>query len=337
MCGMTEMMRAVVQRGYGSPERVLELTEIERPEPGAGEVLVRLHATSVNTPDWVLVTGTPAVLRLGAGLRRPAAPVRGSDIAGIVTAVGSGVTDLAPGDPVFGSVWQNRVGAGAGTFAEYTVAPAAQLLRKPAELPDESAAAAVMSGITALTAVRDVIAAGPGTRLLINGASGGVGTFAVQIAAALGARVTAVCSGRNAEFVRALGAERVIDHTAEDYTGGTERYDAILDNVLNHPPAASARVLAPNGVFVPNSVGRGSRLLAGLPRMARAGMLRWTGTRVRTVTCVPDRANLAAVAELLGAGGITAVVERAYPLAEAAAAVGHMLGHRARGNIVITP
>ncbi|MFC8042025.1 NAD(P)-dependent alcohol dehydrogenase [Nocardia sp. NPDC057353] len=334
---MTETMRAVVQRGYGSPDRVLELTEIERPEPGAGEVLVRLHATSVNTPDWVLVTGTPAVLRLGAGLRRPAAPVRGSDIAGTVAAVGPGVTDLAVGTEVFGSVWQNRAGAGAGTFAEYTVAPADQLLRKPAELPSAEAAAAVMSGITALTAVRDAAGAGPGTRLLINGASGGVGTFAVQIAARLGARVTAVCSARNAEFVRALGAERVIDYAVEDYTRGTERYDAILDNVLNHPPAASAGVLTPTGVLIPNSVGRGSALLAGLPRMARAATMRWTGTRVRTVTCVPDRANLSAVAALLGTGEVTAVVERSYPLAEAARAVAHMLGHRARGNIVITP
>ncbi|MFC3965601.1 NAD(P)-dependent alcohol dehydrogenase [Nocardia jiangsuensis] len=334
---MTDIMRAVVQRGYGRPDDVLELTEIERPVPGAGEVLVRLHATSVNTPDWILVTGTPTVLRLGSGLRRPSAPVRGSDVAGTVAAVGPGVTDLAPGDAVFGSGWQNRAGGGAGTFAEYTVAPADQLLRKPAELPFAEAAAAVMSGITALTAVRDVIAAGPGTRLLINGASGGVGTFAVQLAARAGARVTAVCSGRNAEFVRALGAEHVIDHTVEDYTRGTERYDAILDNVLNHSPAASARMLAPAGVYVPNSVGSGSRLLAGLPRMARAAtLLRLTGTRVRTVTCVPNRENLAAVAEQLGTGEVTAIVERSYPLDEAASAVSHMLGHRARGNIVIT-
>ncbi|UGT62720.1 NAD(P)-dependent alcohol dehydrogenase [Nocardia asteroides] len=334
---MTETMRAVVQRGYGSPDDVLELTEIERPVPGAGEVLVRLHATSVNTPDWILVTGTPAVLRLGSGLRRPSAPVRGSDIGGTVAAVGPGVTDLAPGEAVFGSGWRNRAGGGAGTFAEYTVAPADQLLRKPAELPFAEAAAAVMSGITALTAVRDVIAAGPGTRLLINGASGGVGTFAVQIAARLGARVTAVCSGRNAEFARSLGAERVIDHTVEDYTRGAERYDAILDNVLNHPPAASARMLTPTGVYVPNSVGAGSRLLAGLPRMARAAtLLRLTGTRVRTVTCVPNRENLAAVAEQLGSGEVTAIVERSYPLGEATSAVAHMLGHRARGNIVIT-
>ncbi|MEV0355775.1 NAD(P)-dependent alcohol dehydrogenase [Nocardia sp. NPDC050697] len=334
---MTDTMRAVVQRGYGNPDDVLELTEIERPVPGAGEVLVRLHATSVNTPDWIQVTGTPAVLRLGSGLRRPSAPIRGSDIAGTVAAVGSGVTDLAPGDAVFGSGWRNRAGGGVGTFAEYTVAPADQLLRTPAELPFTEAAAAVMSGITALTAVRDVIVAGPGTRLLINGASGGVGTFAVQIAARLGARVTAVCSGRNAEFVRSLGAERVIDHTVEDYIRGTERYDAVLDNVLNHLPAASARMLTPTGVYVPNSVGDGSRLLAGLPRMARAvTLMRLTGTRVRTVTCVPNRENLAAVAELLGSGEVTAIVERSYPLEAAASAVSHMLGHRARGNIVIT-
>jgi NADPH:quinone reductase-like Zn-dependent oxidoreductase len=214
-------MKAVVQTGYGEPERVLRLQEVERPPVGADGVLIRVKATSVNTPDWIAVAGVPYVLRLQSGLRRPRTPVRGTDVTGVVEEVGSDVTDLRAGDEVFGSLWKNgRAAHPPGTFAEYTVAPATQVVEKPAGLSFEEAGAAVMSGLTALSAMRDVGRVGQGTRVLINGASGGVGTFAVQVANALGAEVTGVCSTRNLELVRSLGADHVIDHTEQDFTRG---------------------------------------------------------------------------------------------------------------------
>src|SRR5215469_5435357 len=226
------IMQAIIQDGYGKPERVLRPGEIEVPSIGAGDVLIRVRATSVNTPDWATVAGAPYILRPGVGLRRPRRPVRGSDVAGVVQAVGQQVTDLAPGDEVFGTTR-----ARAGAFAQYAVAPAAQLVRKPAELTFTDAAASVMSGLTALVAMRDVAHVGAGTRVLINGASGGVGTMAVQIAKALGAEVTGVCGTRNLELVASLGADEVIDYTTADLTRSPRRFDVIVDNVLNHPPA----------------------------------------------------------------------------------------------------
>ncbi len=214
----TMEMEAITQKGYGAPERVLELEKVDRPSVGDDDVLIRMRATSVNTPDWITVAGVPYILRLQSGLRRPSTPVRGTDVAGVVEAVGKNVTDLQPGDEVFGSSWADTLANRAGTFAEFTVAPASQLINKPVGLTFEEAAASVMSGLTALIAVRDVGRVGPGTRVLINGASGGVGTLAVQIAKALGAEVTGVCSTRNLELVRSLGADQVIDYTDEDFT-----------------------------------------------------------------------------------------------------------------------
>src|SRR5580704_18148658 len=205
-------MRAVIQDGYGAPERVLRLGEIPVPPVGAGDVLIRMRATSVNAPDWATVTGVPYIGRLASGLRRPKRPVRGSDVAGVVEAVGGRVTDLTPGDEVLGTTGLARAGA----FAQYVVAPAAHLVRKPAGLTFTDAAASVMTGLAALVAMRDVAQAGAGTRVLINGASGGVGTMAVQIAKVLGAEVTGVCSTRHVELVRSLGADYVIDYTQED-------------------------------------------------------------------------------------------------------------------------
>lgn len=328
-------MKAVVQRGYGSPERVLALDEIARPAIGPDDVLVAMRATSVNTPDWATVIGLPYIFRLQSGLRAPTIPVRGSDIAGIVQAVGANVTEFGPGDEVFGSTW-DPAATPSGTFAEYAVAPANRLIAKPAELTFEEAAASVMSGITALIAMRDVGEVGPGKRVLINGCSGGVGTLAVQIAKALGAQVTGVCSTRNLEFVQSLGADHVIDYTKEDFTRGTQRYDVILDNVLNHPPTVTARLLAPRGILIPNSIGQTRGLLGSLPRIGRALLMtKWGPTDVRTVTCVPDRANLRALAALLVPGDLKVIIEKTYPLGEAAAAVAHMSSHRARGKIAI--
>jgi NADPH:quinone reductase-like Zn-dependent oxidoreductase len=328
-------MQAIVQDGYGAPERVLELKEVGRPMIGDDDVLIRVRATSVNTPDWVTVSGIPYVLRLRVGLWQPPTPVRGTDVAGVVEAVGANVTELLPGDEVFGSAWDGSLATRAGSFAEFTVLPASQVGHKPAGLSFEEAAASVMSGLTALIAMRDVGQVGPGTRVLINGASGGVGTFAVQIAKALSAEVTGVCSTRNLELVRTLGADHVIDYTVVDFTQGERRYDVVLDNVMNHPPSATARVLSPTGILIPNSVGNSAGWFAGLPRMVRAGMLRRGSTRVQFVTCVVNREHLGALAALLDSGDVRVVIDRVYPLSEAASAVAHMLGHHAMGKVVI--
>ena len=328
-------MKAIVQNGYGAPDQVLELAEVDRPQVGDEDVLIRVRATSVNTPDWITVTGVPYILRLQFGLRRPPTPVRGTDVAGVVEAVGRTVTDLRPGDHVFGSGWADTLATRAGTFAEYTVAPASQLIRKPVGLTFEDAGASAMSGLTALIAMRDVGQVGPGTRVLINGASGGVGTLAVQIANALGADVTGVCSTTNLELIRSLGADHVIDYTKEDFTRGERRYDVVFDNVMNRPPKATARVLTPTGIFIPNSVGNTGAVFAGLPRMARAAVMGWGSTNVQFVTCVVNRKNLDALAALLESGDVKVVIDRVYPLSEAASAVAHMLGHHARGQVVI--
>jgi len=325
------IMQAIIQDGYGKPELVLRPGEIEVPSIGAGDVLIRVRATSVNTPDWATVAGVPYILRPGVGLRRPRRPVRGSDVAGVVEAVGRQVTDLAPGDEVFGTTR-----ARAGAFAQYAVAPATQLASKPAELTFTDAAASVMSGLTALVAMRDVAQVSAGTRVLINGASGGVGTMAVQIAKALGAEVTGVCSTGNIELVRSLGADHLIDYTKEDFTQSGRRFDVILDNVLNHPPKAVVRVLAPNGTFLPNSIGNTGGLFAGLPRMARAVLMRLGSTNVRLVTPAMNRENLAALGRLLESGEVRVVIAQTYPLGQAARAVTHMLEHHASGKIAIT-
>ncbi len=324
-------MRAIIQDAYGAPSRALRLAEIQRPSVAPDDVLIRVRATSVNTPDWATVTGVPYILRLGFGLRRPRRPIRGSDVAGVVVAVGQSVTDLAPGDEVLGST-----GFRGGAWAEYAVVPAARLTTKPAGLGFEEAAASVMTGLTSLVAMRDVAKVGAGTRVLINGASGGVGTMAVQIAKALGAEVTGVCGTRNVELVRSLGADDVIDYTTEDVTRSPRRFDVILDNVLNHPPTAIARLLAPKGMLIPNSLGNTGGLLAGLPRTARAVLMGLGSTTVKTVTPTVNRENLSALLGFLESGQIRTVIEKTYPLDEAAGAVTHVLGHHASGKIAIT-
>ena len=333
--GYTGAMKAIVQDRYGAPKRVLELKEVDRPSVGDDDVLIRVRATSVNTPDWITVAGVSYVIRLKFGLRRPPTPVRGTDVAGVVEAVGKNVTDLQPGDEVFGSWWADTL-ATRGTFAEFTVGPASQLIKKPARLTFEEAAASVMSGLTAMIAMRDVGRVGPGTRVLINGASGGVGTLAVQIAKALGAEVTGVSSTRNIELVRSLGANHVIDYTKEDFTRGEQRYDVILDNVINHPSSATARVLTPNGMLIPNSIGNTGGFFAGLPRMVRATLRGLGSIDVQFVkSWVVNRENLYALAALLESGDVKVVIDKVYPLSEAANAVAHMLGHHAAGKVVI--
>jgi NADPH:quinone reductase-like Zn-dependent oxidoreductase len=335
-------MKAVVQEGYGPPEQVLRLTNVEPPPIGDDDVLVRMRGSSVNTPDWITVTGVPYVLRVRSGLRGPKTPIRGTDVAGIVEQAGNNVMDLEPGDEVFGSVWSDSL-ATSGAFAETAAVPAARVIKKPAGLTFEEAAASVMSGITALIAMRDVGQVQPGSRVLVNGASGGVGTFAVQIAKSLGAEVTGVCSTRNVELVQSIGAANVVDYTREDFTDAESRYvkdaesryDVILDNVLNHPPKVTVRALAPGGIFIPNSVGNTGGVFAGLPRMARAALMRFGSTKVRFANCVVDRDNLQTLAALLQSGEVKVVVDKVYPLAEAGQAVAHMYGHHARGKVAI--
>jgi NADPH:quinone reductase-like Zn-dependent oxidoreductase len=328
-------MKAILQEGYGPPERVLRLADVEPPPIGDDDILIRMRASSVNTPDWITVTGIPYVLRLKSGLRGPKTPIRGTDVAGIVEQAGNNVTCLEPGDEVFGSVWSDSL-ADSGAFAEIAAVSVAQVIKKPSGLTFEEAAASVMSGITALIAMRDVGQVQLGSRVLINGASGGVGTFAVQIAKSLGAEVTGVCSTRNVELVKSIGAANVVDYTQEDFTQAESRYDVVLDNVLNHSPKVTARVLAPGGIFIPNSVGNTGGMFAGLPRMARAALMRFGSSKVRFADCVVDRDNLRALAALLESGEVKVVIDKVYPLADAGQAVDHMYGHRARGKVALT-
>jgi NADPH:quinone reductase-like Zn-dependent oxidoreductase len=328
-------MRAIIQNGYGAPERVLRLDQTARPSPGDDDVLIRVRATSVNTPDWATVAGVPYILRVQSGLRRPKHPIRGSDLAGVVEAVGAGVTDLKPGDEVLGSLWGGTSGSRAGTFAQYTVAPASQLVKKPGGLSFEEAAASAMTGLTALIAMRDVGQVHSGTRVLINGASGGVGTMAVQIAKSLGAEVTGVCSTRNVELIRALGADHVIDYTGQAFTQSQQRYDVILDNVLNHSPKSVARLLAPDGILIPNSIGNTGGLLAGLPRIARASLMGKGATNVKFTTLTVNRENLDALVRLLETGEVRVVIEQTYPIDKAASAIARVLQHHASGKVAI--
>lgn len=326
-------MKTMVQRGYGDPEKVFEAGETEAPTPGDDEVLVRVHATSVNTPDCIAARGMPYALRCVVGLRAPASPVRGSDVAGVVAAVGARVTGFAPGDAVFGSLWTGRFERGArGAFCEYTVVPAAQLARMPDGVGFDEAAGAVMSGVTALQALRDVAGVRAGQRVLVNGASGGVGSFAVQIGRALGAEVTGVCSARNADLVRSLGARDVIDHTQARYPEMGARYDVVMDNVMNHRPSESARALREGGVLLLNSIGEGA-WFGALPRVALAVLL--DARRCRTVQYLPSRENLDGLAALMRAGSVRTVIDRTYALADVGEAVAHMLTRRARGKVVV--
>lgn len=328
-------MQAVVQVGYGRPEDVLRLAEVPRPVPAADEVLVRLRATSVNTPDWITVLGEPRFLRLGAGLRGPRTPIRGTDAAGVVEAVGADVTDLAVGDEVFGTPWTKGM-ATIGSFCEYAAIPARMLARKPSDVTFVDAGVSVMSGIVAITGMRDVLEVQPGTSVLVNGASGGLGTYMVQVAAAMGAEVIGVCSTRNVELVASLGAAEVVDYTRSSVTEVGRRFDIVIDNVLNHPGRDLARLVAPGGVLVPNSVGQGGSMFGGLPRIAWTtirGLV--TRPRVRTISYEVDRPMLDDLGRRLSSGDLRAVVDRTYDLADTAEAVSHMAGHHAAGKVAI--
>ena len=321
-------MRAVVQRRYGPPS-VLELREVGRPVPGPGEVLVRVGAASVHIGDYFVMTGNPYVVRLVFGLRRPRHGIPGRDLAGVVAAVGEGNTALRPGDRVFG--WSTT-----GTLAEYACVPVDHLVLVPAGLSTESAAAVPTSALTALRALRDIAGVRPGQAVLITGASGGVGSFAVQIAKALGAEVTGVCSTRNVDLVRSLGADHVVDYTRGDFTRAGKRYDVIFDNVEAQPMASVRRALTLTGTLIPNS-GRGGRWLGPLGRIVRARALSaFTRQRLKPFASVEKRRDLLALADLLTTGQVTPVIDRTYPLAEAADALRYVAAGHTRGKVVIT-
>jgi NADPH:quinone reductase-like Zn-dependent oxidoreductase len=321
-------MKAMVHKKYGLPAEVVVAAEVGRPVPGQGEVLIRVHAAGVNWADWSLVRGIPLMVRLGFGLRRPRRMVRGSDVAGVVEQVGPSVEHLEVGDDVFG--WCE------GAFAEYALAPEGNLVPKPATITFEQAAAVPMAGMVALQALRDVAKVRAGQKVLVNGASGGIGTFAVQIAKALGAEVTGVCSTGNVELVRSLGADHVHDYTAVDFTQEDERYDCILDIADNRSLAARRRVLTTHGTLIPNS-GEGGRLVGSLGRIVGSRVLSlFVRQNLHPFLSTPNRADLVALAELIEAGDVTPVVGPTFTLAETADALEHV-GHRhAHGKTVIT-
>lgn len=321
-------MKAITHHSYG-PADVLSLEDVPLPSIADDELLVRVHAASINRADWFMITGAPLMIRLMAGVRRPKNPVPGRDLAGTVEAVGRGVTDFQPGDEVYAE-------ATGGAYAEYVRVPARLAARKPANLTFEQAATVPLAGNTALQGMRDVAKVRAGQRVLVNGASGGVGTFAVQIAAALGAEVTGVCSTRNVDLVRSLGAAHVIDYTSEDFTAGGQRYDVILDLVGNHSLRACRRALTRSGTLLLSS-GNGNRVTGPVGRMIRAlAMSVGVSQRLAVLTVKPGREHLNALTELVEAGKVTPAVERTFPLAEAAAAFRHYADAHPRSKIVIT-
>jgi len=319
-------MKAIVYTKYGPPD-VLQLKEMEKPTPGDDEVLVEVKGASVNAYDWHLLTADIFPMRLmGVGLFIPKNTILGADIAGRVEAVGSNIKQFRPGDEVFGEI-------GHGGFAEYACAPESRLALKPANLSFEEAAAVPMAALTALQGLRDVGQVQPGQKVLINGASGGVGTFAVQIAKSFGAEVTAVCSPRNLDQSRSLGADHVIDYTKEDFTQNRRQYDLIFAANGYHPLAAYKRALTPKGMYV---------MAGGKPAQMFQSMLlgSWLsekdGRKMGGVSAHIDQKDLLTLKELLEAGKVVPVIDRRYPLSEAAEALRYLGEGHARGKIVIT-
>ncbi len=320
-------MKAIVYRCYGSPD-VLTYEDIEKPMPGDDEVLVKVHAASVNPLDWHYMRGSPYFIRLGSGVGAPKDIRLGVDFAGTVEAVGKDVEQFKPGDEVFG-------GAN-GAFSEYvTVRDSRALAMKPANITFEQAASVPIAAITALQALRDKGKIKTGHRVLINGASGGVGTFAVQIAKSFGAEVTGVCSTRNVEMVRSIGADHVFDYKKENYTESGKQYDLIIDNVGNHSLLANRRVLSPEGVLVIVG-GAGGNWLGPLIRPIQALLLSpFVGQEFVLILAQLRQEDLAILADLMQAGTVTPVIDRSYRLSEVAAAIRYSEEGHARGKIII--
>jgi NADPH:quinone reductase-like Zn-dependent oxidoreductase len=325
-------MKAITQDRYGDLD-VLDFRDIDQPIPTDNEVLVRVHAAGLHRGDWHVMTGLPYLIRVVVptlGLRRPKVPVRGMDLAGRVEAVGSNVTRFQPGDAVFG--WCD------GAFAEYATAPEDQLAAKPAALSFEQAAVVPTSGLAALQGLRDVGGIQPGQRVLVIGAAGGVGSFAVQLAKAFGAHVTGVAGTAQVELVRSIGADEVVDYTRADVTDGARQWDLILDTAGHRSLSRLRRALTPRGTLViVGSEGRG-RWLGGFDRQLRAlALSRLVGQRLRMLSSTPRQEDLQVLRELLEAGKVTPVIGRTYPLVEVPEAIRQMVeGHGGGGKSVIT-
>lgn len=320
-------MRAIVHDQYGPPDG-LNLQEVETPAAEDDEVLVRVHSASVNPMDWHYVRGIPYVMRLQTGLRNPTTAIRGNDLAGRVEAVGPDVETLQPGDEVFGGT--------NGTFAEYVASREGNLAKKPATLSFEEAAAVPTAGVTALQGVHDVGELQAGQSVLINGASGGVGTFAVQLARSSGARVTGVCSSRNVELVQSLGARDVIDYTDTDFTRLAERYDLVVDLVGNRSLRELRRVLEPEGTLV-LSGGAGGVWLGPLGSTAIAVVAsRFVSHEYRPFLARLNSTDLGELGALIDAGEVTPIIDRTYPLEEVPSAIEYVETGHARGKVPIT-
>lgn len=323
-------MKAVTFSGYG-PTDLLELTETAKPEIGADEVLVRVRASSVNPYDWHLLTGLPYFSRLQMGLRKPKVTCLGADVAGTVESVGDSVTRFSAGDEVFGGAEQ------AGGFAEYMAVPEAGLVEKPSDLSFEQAASVPMGALTALQGLRDHGGIRPGMHVLINGASGGVGIFAVQIAKHLGAEVTGVCSTRNVELVRSLGADHVVDYTRQDFAEARGTYDLMLDNVGNRGIRDCLDALKPKGVYVANFGQPDHRWTGPLLQLGRSLLLSLVvGQKVKVFVSKTNVEDLQLLRDWLTAGDLTTVIDRVYPLEEGADAMRYLEAGHARGKVVVT-
>ena len=323
-------MKAIVQDRYGSAE-TLEYRDIEEPGVGPGEVLVRVHAAGVDRGVWHLMAGLPYLVRImGFGFRKPKQRVPGMDVAGRVEGVGAGVTRFRKGDEVFGEI--------TGAYAEYASAPAEKLERKPGPLTFEQAAGLAISGRAALQAVRDQGKVQAGQEVLVIGASGGVGSFAVQIAKAFGARVTGVCSTSKVELVRSLGADHVIDYSRERIDDGKRRYDVILDIAGNRPLRRLRRALKAAGTLVIVGGERGGRWLGGMHRSIGAALLSpWVPQTLKMQITENRAEDLGVLTELVEAGKVTPVIDRSFPLRDAAEAVRYLVAGKARGKVVVVP
>jgi NADPH:quinone reductase-like Zn-dependent oxidoreductase len=324
-------MKAIVQDRYGGPD-VLEFSDIDQPMPNDNQVLVQVQAAGLHRGDWHVMTGLPYLIRLvvpDLGLAKPKVPVRGMDLAGRVEAVGPNVTRFQPGDEVFG--WAD------GAFAEYAAAPEDQFAPKPANLSFEQAAAVPTSGFAALQGLRDSGEVQPGQQVLIIGAAGAVGLFAVQLAKTFGAQVTGVAGTTQLDLVRSVGADEVIDYTRDDVTDGTRRWDLILDTAGHHSLSHLRRALTPKGTLViVGSEGRG-RWLGGFDRSLRAPLLaRLVGQRLRMLASKPGQQDLQTLRELLEAGQLTPVIDRTYPLGDVPEAMRQMVEGHTLGKLVIT-
>jgi NADPH:quinone reductase-like Zn-dependent oxidoreductase len=322
-------MKAIVQERFGPPD-ALRFVDTDPPEVGAGDVLVRVHAAAINPADWHILRGDPLVARLmGIVLTKPKIPVAGSDAAGVVEAVGANVKRLRIGDEVLGFF--------RGAFAEVASAAEDKVVPKPAGLTFEQAAALPIAATTALRGIRDVGRVQAGQRVLVNGAGGGVGSFAVQIAAALGAEVTGVCSTRNVELVRSIGAAHVIDYTTDDFTTGPTRYDVILDNVSTLPLSQLRRALTPKGILVLNGGGSPGHVFGPIATLLKAIVVNlFVSQRLRPLPSKQKQEELLAVTHLIESGKLTPIVDRTYPLADTAEGVSYVEQGHARGKVVVT-